>query len=80
MNRSTKKQQKNNNNNTPPPKKKKKKKKKKKITKNTWTQNEGSDQPDHPSSLNRILDSSCELIMGSQEPNAFSREQRILLK
>ena len=46
----------------------------------TWTHNEDSDQPDHLSSLNRILDFSCELIMDSQGPNAFSREQRILLK
>ena len=53
--------------------KKKKKTKKKKNTnkqnnknKQTWTHNEDSHQPDHPSSLNRILASSCALIMGSQ--------------
>ena len=39
-----------------------------------------SDQPDHPSSLNRILESSCALVMISQWLKAFSREQRILLK
>ena len=39
-----------------------------------------TDQPDHPSSLNRILDSSCALVMSTQGPKAFSREQRILLK
>ena len=33
-----------------------------------------------PSDLNRILDSSCALLMGSQGPKASSREQRILLK
>ena len=39
-------------------------------TKN-WTNNEDSDRPDHPFSLNRILDSSCALIMGSEGPKAF---------
>ena len=33
-----------------------------------------------PSSLNRILDSSWTLMMGSQGPKVFSREQPILLK
>ena len=39
-----------------------------------------SDQPDQPSILNKILDSNCALVMSSQEPEAFSREQQILLK
>ena len=41
--------------------------------KHTWTHNEDSDQPDHPSCLNRIPNSSCVVIMGSQGPKAFSR-------
>ena len=31
--------------------------------KKPWTHNEDSDQPDQPSSLNRIIDSSCVVIM-----------------
>ena len=33
-----------------------------------------SDQPDHPSSLNRILNSSCALVMSIQGPKAFSHK------
>ena len=50
------------------------KQKNKQTKKTTWTYNEDSDQPHHPSSLKRILDSSYALIMDSQVSNAFSRE------
>ena len=47
----------------------------KKKKKNTSTHNEDSDQPDNPSCLNRILDSSYVVIIGSQGPKTFPREQ-----
>ena len=62
------------NNNKKQTKKQQQQKKKKNNNKENNLDSEDSDQPHHPSSLKRSLDSSYALKMDSQGPNAFIRE------